>query len=383
MILNKGKYTGFLFVVIPVALFSLFYINHSIVLEIKEITKNRIDKFASLFTIALNEDRDDVRQYAIDTLIPSLDFPIIITTSTDECYAILNMEGIDCLNVDHNFYAQTLYGMDQEFKPKEIYYKGILANKIHYSDYNVISIIRWVPFIEISIFLLLMLFIIWSFMKSMLSDRNNIYAGMAKETAHQIGTPLSSLMGWVEYIENHPEEYIFGLKNLKEDVSRLQMVSDRFSKIGVKSISEKVLIKSIILETEKYMSKRLPSGNKIEIKGEVDANIFIFGDQLLLSWAFENIIKNSVDSLRGPEGLIVINLSETKSSLELEVIDNGVGIPYRLHSKIFSPGFTTKDRGWGIGLSLAKRIIETLHSGKIRLVSSMPGKTIFRISFSK
>jgi len=90
-----------------------------------------------------------------------------------------------------------------------------------------------------------------------------------------------------------------------------------------------------------------------------------------------------VDSLRGPEGLIVINLSETKSSLELEVIDNGVGIPYRLHSKIFSPGFTTKDRGWGIGLSLAKRIIETLHSGKIRLVSSMPGKTIFRISFSK
>jgi hypothetical protein len=383
MILKGDKYKRFLFVVIPIAIFSLFYINHSIVIEIKEITKNRIDKFASLFTKALNEDRDDVRQYAIDTLIPSLDFPIIITTSTDECYAILNMDGIDCLNVDQNFYSQTLHDMDQEFKPKEIYYKGILANKIHYSDYNIISIIRWVPFVEISIFFLLMLFTIWSFMKSMHSDRNNIYAGMAKETAHQIGTPLSSLMGWIEYIENHPEEYIFGLKNLKEDVGRLQMVSDRFSKIGVKSILEKVSIKSIILETEQYMSKRLPSGNRIQIKSEIDVNIFIFGDRLLLSWAFENIIKNSVDSLRGFGGLIVINLSETKSSLELEFVDNGVGIPYGLHSKIFSPGVTTKDRGWGIGLSLAKRIIETIHSGKIRLISSMPGKTVFRISFPK
>ena len=383
MILKGDKYKRFLFVVIPIAIFSLFYINHSIVIEIKEITKNRIDKFASLFTKALNEDRDDVRQYAIDTLIPSLDFPIIITTSTDECYAILNMDGIDCLNVDQNFYSQTLHDMDKEFKPKEIYYKGILANKIHYNDYNIISIIRWVPFVEISIFFLLMLFTIWSFMKSMHSDRNNIYAGMAKETAHQIGTPLSSLMGWIEYIENHPEEYVFGLKNLKEDVGRLQMVSDRFSKIGVKSILEKVSIKSIILETEQYMSKRLPSGNRIEIKSEIDVNIFIFGDRLLLSWAFENIIKNSVDSLRGFGGLIVINLSETKSSLELEVVDNGVGIPYRLHSKIFSPGVTTKDRGWGIGLSLAKRIIETIHDGKIRLISSMPGKTVFRISFPK
>ena len=384
MIFRNNKYKGFLFVLIPIAIFSLFYINHSIILEIRQITKNRIDKFADLFTKVLNEDQDDVRQYAIDTLIPSLDFPIIITTSTDDCYAILNMKNINCSNVDSNFYQEILNEMDREFKPKEIYYKGILANRIHYSDYDVVSIIRWVPFIEISIVLLLILFILWSFMKAMHSERNNIYAGMAKETAHQIGTPLSSLIGWIEYIESHPKEYAYGLKSLKEDVGRLQIVSDRFSKIGVKSPFQKVSIKAIVLETELYISKRMPSGNRIEVNGKkMDGDGFIYGDPLLLSWAFENVIKNSVDSLRGSDGLIQINLLETESMSGIEVIDNGRGIPYRLHSKIFTPGVTTKDRGWGIGLSLSKRIVETLHRGRIRLVSSSPEKTVFRISFPK
>ena len=362
----------------------MFYINHSIISEIRQITKNRIDKFASLFTEVLNEEQDDVRQYAIDMLIPSLDFPIIITTSTDDCYAILNMKEINCSNVESGFYKKILNDMDQEFKPKEIFYKGILANKIHYSDYDLISMIKWVPFIEISIVLLFVLFILWSFMKAMHSERNNIYAGMAKETAHQIGTPLSSLLGWIEYIETHPDKYLFGVRNIKEDVDRLQMVSDRFSKIGMKSSLKKVSIKTVILETQRYMSKRLPVGKKILINGEIDENSFLYGDSLLLAWAFENLIKNSLDSLKGSEeGLIQINLLETNSKVDIEIIDNGKGIPYKLHSKIFLPGFTTKDRGWGIGLSLTKRIIEILHKGKIRLESSSSKETVFTISLPK
>jgi two-component system, sporulation sensor kinase D len=213
------------------------------------------------------------------------------------------------------------------------------------------------------------------------AEQNQVWAGMAKETAHQLGTPLSSLLAWVELLKSKEETKDMILE-MEKDVSRLETITDRFSKIGSLPTLEEVNIVQVAEEAIQYLKSRLPEKVSVELKNE-KPTITIPVSVVLLNWVIENICKNAVDAMKG-EGLIQIQIQEEEKHVNIYINDSGQGIPVDLISSIFKPGVTSKKRGWGLGLSLSKRIIEQYHEGKIYVQSSVEGEgTTFAISLPK
>ena len=198
-----------------------------------------------------------------------------------------------------------------------------------------------------------------------------LWSGMAKETAHQIGTPLTSLMGWLELLKTSSNKDKY-LKEVEKDLERLNIISERFNKIGSKPKLTKENICEEIDKTISYLKARL--SNKISLEFEhPNEEIIVYLNNQLFSWSLENIIKNSIDSIKDT-GKVNISIIEENEYLKIYISDNGIGIKQSLKNKIFSPGVTTKERGWGLGLSLSKRIIEEYHKGEIKLIDSVVGQ---------
>ena len=181
---------------------------------------------------------------------------------------------------------------------------------------------------------------------------------MARETAHQLGTPVSSLMGWVKLLREEKEDHGIILNSMNQDISRLSEISERFSKIGSKPKLKGIVISELISEVSEYMRNRLPKQSEIEINYSGDSNITIQGDWVLIRWAVENLMKNAVDAMGTKSGDISIILTQTEAGTQLDMSDTGKGIPRSDWKNIFRPGHSSKPRGWGLGLSLTKRIIE-------------------------
>jgi hypothetical protein len=213
------------------------------------------------------------------------------------------------------------------------------------------------------------------------SEKNLIYAGMARETAHQLGTPVSSLMGWVKLLREEKDDHGIILNSMDQDISRLSEISERFSKIGSKPKLKGIVVSELISEVSEYMRNRLPKQSGVEIKYSGDSNITIQGDWVLIRWAVENLMKNAVDAMGTKSGDISIILTRTEAGTQLDLSDTGKGIPRSDWKNIFRPGHSSKPRGWGLGLSLTKRIVEEIHGGSIKVLRSKPGKTVFRLNF--
>ena len=208
-----------------------------------------------------------------------------------------------------------------------------------------------------------------------------MWAGMAKETAHQIGTPLSSLMAWVELLKSKAETMEM-VKEMEKDIARLETITDRFSKIGSKPTLEEKDVVELVVDATNYLKSRLPDKVQFEIL-DAKSPIIVPLSTVLLNWVIENICKNAVDAMKG-EGLIKIEMEEDESHVKIQINDTGNGIEPELISSIFKPGVTSKKRGWGLGLSLSKRIIEEYHKGKIFVKSSVEGKgTTFSVLLQK
>lgn len=247
-----------------------------------------------------------------------------------------------------------------------------LTEKIYYRDSDLLYKLQYYP---LNLLLILFLFgtiIYLAFQSNKIAEQNKLWAGMAKETAHQIGTPLSSLLGWVELLrlENASEETV---SEIEKDVSRLNTIADRFSKIG--SIP-KLTKHDIVDETKTafdYIQSR--SFKQIDFHFNVDNNqpIYVNLNLQLFSWVIENLVKNAIDAMQG-KGELTIHVSHENSNAIITVTDSGKGIAKRLHKKIFDPGYTTKKRGWGLGLSLTKRIIDDYHKGRVYVKKSEIGK---------
>ena len=261
-----------------------------------------------------------------------------------------------------------------EHKPIEITYKDSLYQKMYYGKSNLIYQLRYYPFA----FLLIVVFIgglVYAYYKTnQQAVENKLWTGMAKETAHQLGTPISSLLGWLTILEEDIEPKM--LKQIKNDVTRLETISARFSKIGSLPNRNKTKISAVVQDITEYMQIRMPKDIKLELdligkEKEVSIN------PELMSWVLENLIKNSIDAIRG-KGKISIELSWDKAAL-ISIHDSGIGIPKKLQRTLFEAGVTTKKRGWGIGLTLAKRIVAQYHGGKLRLVNSSDLGTSFEI----
>jgi hypothetical protein len=221
------------------------------------------------------------------------------------------------------------------------------------------------------------------------SEQSSIWVGMARETAHQLGTPISSMMGWVELLKHQTgssdPKIIETLHDMDNDLQRLQKIASRFSRIGSKPDLKDENLVEVIEKVLQYFQRRIPqTGKKVQLSLEYKSPIIVQINSELFEWVIENLIKNGLDAIENGSGKITISLTERQKSVNIDVTDTGKGIDMTYRKEVFRPGFSTKKRGWGLGLSLSQRIIETYHSGKLTLKDSKPGTgTTFRIKLRK
>jgi len=305
--------------------------------------------------------------------------PMILSNDNDEIISWQNLDSVKAK--DHSYLVKQLAIMKRENDPVIIQFDKNQKNYIYYRDSDLLTKLKYYP---IALILILFLFasVIYLFFKSnKVAEQNKLWTGMAKETAHQIGTPLSSLLGWIEILrlENTDENTI---KEIENDVHRLNIIAERFSKIGSIPTLEKLNIVEATFNSFNYL--KLRSSKQVEFNFESSEKKILANINLqLYSWVIENLIKNAIDAMEG-KGKITLGISENIKNVTIFISDTGKGIPKKLQQKIFSPGFTTKKRGWGLGLSLAKRIIEDYHNGKISVSKSEINKgSTFVITLKK
>ena len=246
-----------------------------------------------------------------------------------------------------------------------------MLSTIYYGNSPIINKLKYYPAFLILIIFLFILAIYLFYKTSKSAEQNRLWAGMAKETAHQIGTPLSSLVGWTEILksENVNREYV---AEMEKDISRLETITDRFSKIGSVPKLERLDLVEETKTTFYYLQKR--SSKLIDFQLKIpERPIFVEMNPQLFSWTIENLVKNGIDAMKG-KGRITISVEKNPKYASVQISDTGKGLAKSEFRKIFNPGHTTKKRGWGLGLSLAKRIIEEYHNGKIKVLKSVPGE---------
>jgi len=301
--------------------------------------------------------------------------PVILADENDNIIAHRNINFPE--NQEEKFLRAKLTEMKEENHSIEIQLVNS-KNFIYYDDSNILKRLAWYPFIQLGaiVTFILIAFLAFSYSKS--AEQNRVWVGMSKETAHQLGTPISSLMAWMELIKSgHVDPGL--AEEMSKDVSRLQVIAERFSKIGSKPVLKSVNIQEILGASIEYLKKR--TSGKVEfVYTVVDVNEEIIRlNRELFSWVIENLTRNAVDAMEG-KGILRFSLTEKNNDIVLDISDTGKGISKKMFKSIFKPGYTSKKRGWGLGLSLAKRIIENYHQGKIFVLSSDLGKgTVFRI----
>lgn len=302
--------------------------------------------------------------------------PLILTDSKGKIISTLNIEEIE---KDSIKLKKFLNEIKNQNKPIKVQYDSKRYNIIYYGDSSLLNKLKYYP---ISLLLIIFLFgaVVYNFYKSTkMATQNKLWAGMAKETAHQIGTPLSSLIGWVEILkaDDVPESTIV---EIEKDIDRLQTITERFSKIGSEPKLEN---KDIVEETQKsydYLQSRFSKQVEFSFYGP-KVPIIVLLNSTLHSWTIENLVKNAIDAMKG-KGKLDLEILHEGGLVKINVSDTGNGIPKNQFKSIFEPGFTTKKRGWGLGLSLTKRIVEEYHKGTIKVLHSEIGKgTTMQVSF--
>ena len=269
----------------------------------------------------------------------------------------------------------------EAYQPIEIRYENELLQTIYYGNAPIITKVKYYPAAILMVILLFVGFIYFFYQTTKSSEQNKLWAGMAKETAHQIGTPLSSLVGWTEILkaENTNPAYI---EEIEKDISRLETITERFSKVGSKPNLEEMDVVQQTRLAYDYLKARTSKLIQFELDLP-EKKIPVMLNKQLFGWTVENLVKNGIDAMKG-KGKISVKISAQPKSVTIHITDTGKGIAKRNFKKIFSPGFTTKKRGWGLGLSLAKRIIEDYHGGKIYVHKSDKDKgSTFRILLQK
>ena len=327
---------------------------------------------------AVLEDMSD--HFMEEITLNSMGVPVIVTNETQD--TILNFGNLDSLMMqDSNYVRQQLAIMRDENDPLQIEFMNKGKATIFYRTTDLVQQMRYYPVIQFVVFALFLLIAYLLFSYARRSEQNQVWAGMAKETAHQLGTPISSLMGWVELLKMQDEPFV-GTYEMEKDIERLQIVTDRFSKIGSVPVPEPTDINYLIRDTMDYLQKRFSKKFDFEInlpEGELIMPLI----PSLFRWVLENLTKNSVDAM-GDHGKITLDLIDDGDHIHLDLSDTGKGIPKSTIKQVVNPGYTSKKRFWGFGLSLAKRIIEDYHKGKIFVKSSVIGEgTTFRITLKK
>lgn len=338
-------------------------------------------KESNIFT-ELRQVLNDLNQSFLSEVVENaVAVPVIITDSTRKNIILSgNLENSD--PTDSLYLANTLASMTSENEPIEIVLTGNEKRYIFYKSSPLQIQLRIYPYVMFGVIGVFLLITYLLFSSSRRSEQDRVWVGMSKETAHQLGTPLSSMIAWLELLKLKGLEDE-ALDEIKKDIDRLENITDRFSKIGSPPSLDPVNIVDVVYNSTEYIKTRTSKKIEYDIRIPGDKPIIVAVNAHLFSWVIENLIKNAIDAMSG-QGKVTISLYEEKTQVIIDVSDNGKGIPKSHFKAVFNPGFTSKKRGWGLGLSLSKRIIRDYHRGKIYVRHSYPNKdTTFRIILRK
>ena len=353
---------------------SLYYTNQ-LAHRLADEEKKKVEQLAlSLKTLATATNNDELT-FAQTFVSQNTTIPVIITDEQGDLYDHKNIDTTHAKNPT-KLLRQKLDEFRKMHAPIEADF-GIGKNYIYYGESYLLTQLRYYPYVQLAIIFLFLVVVLVALSAAHRSLQNQVWVGLSKETAHQLGTPLSSIEAWLELLKesNCNEEAV---EEMQKDLGRLKLVADRFSKVGSipQMQEEDVLVR--VRDMVAYMEKRAPAKVEFSLKSnEEDIPLYISGP--LLDWVLENLMRNALDAMDG-KGKIEIRVANHPHQVWVDVCDSGKGIPKHQIKKIFNPGFTTKKRGWGLGLSLSKRIIEKYHHGSLYVKHSEVGKgTIFRI----
>jgi len=376
------------------------YYTQNLVNKLQTTERKIVQLYATGLEYLANTSRQDVDiTFLFENILKPIDFPLINTgkdnkVTIENKYNIVNVKNIpydtSLTNAQlEKFFEDKISEMDKEHKPIAVTYKDtVVLQRIHYGDSDLINQLKYYPYLQILIAGLFIILGYVGFSNIKRSEQSNIWVGMAKETAHQFGTPISSLMGWLEMLKMNykdPDKVVDISEEINNDVEKLSKITYRFSKIGATPELKELNVYDEIKIVVDYFQRRLPqTGRSVELTIEGDKISKAKINSELFEWVIENLVKNSLDAMDQKEGKISIDVKDTHSNVEIEVSDTGKGIDLKRRKDVFRPGYSTKRRGWGLGLSLSKRIIETYHQGKIYVKTSAPGEgTTFKIILKK
>jgi two-component system, sporulation sensor kinase E len=381
---NKSRFKiGVVLAAMAIAGASLYYTN-SLVQKLAEREERLIDLYSQALQYVVKSDVDEEQLFFIQEVIETNEsIPVLL---------VRNNKIIDSKNIfipenasekrKQKILEYELNLMKSQHKPIVVdFAEQAEKNYVYYRDSDLLFQLRYYPSVLLTVIFSFGFLAYLAFSYSRRAEQNRVWVGLAKETAHQLGTPISSLMAWIEYLKQVP-----GLKGdnitleLEKDVKRLEMVTARFSSIGSEPTLKSEDIYFIVLGITNYLQRRISSKVKLEVKSDLPRGTSIMLNRYLFEWVIENICKNAVDAMGGIGEIKVHLLEAPEGDVIIDISDNGKGMAKQVAQKVFSPGFTTKKRGWGLGLTLAKRIIENYHKGKLFVKHTEPDKgTTFRM----
>ena len=382
-----GNIKGFIFLVGVFLVIGLFSYTGFLSRELREDNREVVKLYAEIIAGAVNDDSNSNIDFIFENIIKKVKFPIIQSDTKKNPQLWTN------LPKEVNTYEERISfikSMDVINEPIPLVYfdqesEPITFGFLHYGDSSLIQKIKIWTYVEIILIGLFICigFVGFSYIRH--SEKQNIWIGLSRETAHQLGTPVSALLGWLDYLKHEKTDLEKILPEIESDIERLQQVNRRFSKMGSKPEVEYFNLSERISSTLEYLEKRMPSlGGKVILVNKIDPDVKIKANGTLISWAVENLIRNGIDAINKENGKIEVALKQDVHYVKIHITDNGCGIPKKDWKNIFRPGFTTKNSGWGLGLSLCERIINDVHGGKVSvLASSISEGTTFEIAISK
>ena len=370
---------------IVIAVTSLL-VSHYLVKDLSHEERKKMEVWAQALHALNHADENTDLSLVLDVIQGNNTIPVIVLDNAGNVGDYRNITIDEKTAADSDAYVAK-YGKKLYEEGK--YIKIHLGDSITSNDYQLVCYdestllkrLASYPYWQLGIVMIFVVVAIFALLSSKKAEQNKVWVGLSKETAHQLGTPISSLMAWVEILkENHPEDDL--IPEMDKDVKRLERIAERFSKIGSLPEPKESSMNDVLDHVIDYMDRR--TSNKVEILRQVpDHEVIVSMNASLFEWVIENLCKNAVDAMEG-SGRIAITLMDEDNRVVIEVADNGKGIKKKDIRNIFTPGFTTKQRGWGLGLSLARRIVEEYHKGRIFVKSSEVGKgTTFRIELPK
>jgi two-component sensor histidine kinase len=370
---NAGNIKAGLFILGVSLIIILLAYTQFLVNELRKDNREVVRLYASFIANIVQDENETNLNFIFENVIQKVKFPLIQTDNEDKPQLWKNLPK-DIKNEKDRIKFMNL--IDNYNSPIPLVYKDknigeITFGYLHFGDSSIVEKLKfWTYLIIFAIGIFIFLgFLGFTFIRN--NEKKHIWVGMARETAHQLGTPVSALMGWLDWLKNHPGKSKEIIPEIELDLQRLEQISRRFSQMGSKSDFEKFDLSIKIKKVLDYLEKRLPSiGKKVNLLNDIDPHIMIVGNGSLLAWAIENLIRNGIDAIDQVNGEISIILKEENKKILIQIKDNGIGIPKKDWKNIFRPGFSTKKTGWGLGLSLSTRIVEDIHNGELSVLSS-------------